>query len=466
MARWTRFPAPLALLGNAAALIALATTVSGWQGSAPAAAPAGTSPAPPAPAFSGNIPLAVTIPSGVTTPEQARPFFDTFSWQSFVALSWPAAPNGPRGTPDRPNDPSVFTGAASGGQPVVWGTYKEDFELFSQGSQRPTAWESSTVPVNPCGDTPIQPGQKVFVRYSKGDSVVEIDNQAFSYPLIDQSLNYAVYEVRLNRTQYDFIRGSDSDPSSWLYLVKNLAAKEPLQMPASSPPSTQGSLMLKAAWKVLVSGVDDASRYYAVDSLVFDPETKKCVPQKVGLAGFHIVQKLAAFPEWIWSSFEQVDNVPNPGDPAGTKYSFNNGTNDPQTIGGWANRPPFMAPKLQPKSERKAVQVTRFNPIPDSTRALNATWQKALAGTVWQNYQLVFTQWPSQPQTFKTMEAGGIYPQDSGGAFPANGVTNAVMETYLQSQSDANGAGGNSCMSCHYRAGQADYSWSLMRGAH
>jgi hypothetical protein len=86
--------------------------------------------------------------------------------------------------------------------------------------------------------------------------------------------------------------------------------------------------------------------------------------------------------------------------------------------------------------------------------------------TVWQYYQLVFTQWPSQPLNFKTMEAGGLYPQNAGGAFPVNGVTNAVMETYFQSQNDAAGAGGNSCMSCHYRAGQADFSWTLMRSAH
>ena len=117
----------------------------------------------------------MSIPDGVTTPEQARPFFDTFSWQSFVALNWPAAA-APRGAPNQPNTPSVFLGAAAGGQPVVWGTYKEDFELFDQGSNRPTAWDSTTIPVNPCGDVPA--GQKVFVRYSKGDSVVQIENQA------------------------------------------------------------------------------------------------------------------------------------------------------------------------------------------------------------------------------------------------------------------------------------------------
>lgn len=384
MARQAVCRTSLALLGGSAALVvALASSVSGQPG-----------PAPPLPSWlSGNIPLTVNIPPGVTTPEQARWFFDTFSWQSFVALNWPAAPNGPRGVPDRPDDPAVFKSAATGAQPVVWGTYKEKFELFDQKDQRPTPWDSSTVPVNPCGNMAVTPGQKLFVRYSKGDSVVEIANQAFSYPLIDQNRNYAVYEIRFNRTQYEFVRGSNSDPASWLYLVKNLAPKEPLQMPASRAPSTLGSLMLKAAWKVLVPGVDDASRYYAVDSLVLDPLTNACEPQKVGLIGFHIVQKLWDFPEWIWSTFEQVDNVPAGGDPAGKKYGFNNGTNpqNPRTSGGWANRPPAMAPQLQPKDERVPVQVTRLNPIPDSTRALNFYWQAALAGTVWQNYQLVMT---------------------------------------------------------------------------
>jgi hypothetical protein len=79
---------------------------------------------------------------------------------------------------------------------------------------------------------------------------------------------------------------------------------------------------------------------------------------------------------------------------------------------------------------------------------------------------LVITQWPSNPATFKTKEAGGIYPQDCGAAFPADGATNTTMETYFQSPQDALGAGGNSCMACHYGAGQSDFSWGLNRRAH
>lgn len=419
--------------------------------------------------LSGHVPLTVKIPSSVTTPEEARPFFDAFSWRSFIALNWPAAPFPARGVPEEPDDPAVFLEVPAGAHPVVWSTYKEEFELFDQGEHRPTPWNSPVIPINPCGDT--EAGQRIFVRYSKGDSLVEEANQAFSFPLIDQNKRYAVYEVRFNKAQYNFVRGWDGDESSWLYLVSNLAAKEPVSMPASRPPRTQGALMVKAGWKILDAERDDESRFYSIEALVFDPASRECELHKVGLIGFHIAQKLAQFPQWIWSTFEQIDNVPphaisSGGDRHG-RYSFNNGTNRPRTIGGWADRPTDKAPMLQPIDERKPVQVTRFNPIPKATQALNRRVRERLLGdTVWRYYQLVITQWPSTPLVFKTMENGGIYPQDSGGAFPVNGAVNTVMETYFQSGEDAHGAGGNSCMSCHYRAGQADFSWTLMRGAH
>jgi len=383
-------------------------------------------------------------------------------------LSWPAA-SSPRGTPDNPQNPDVFLKAAQG-TPVVWGTYKDTFELFGQKKDvRPASWETTISSACP----EAQPGKKALVLQSKRDTPIDEINQAFSYPLIDQHKNYVFYEVRYNRAYYDFVRGQDGDPSSWLYLVKNLAARQKpaVQMPASSPDGGTGAIMLKAAWRIKTDQ-DDASRFYTTEALVLDPVTKKCSPQTVMLVGLHIAQKLKESPQWVWSTFEQVDNVP--GDTAQAPpqgYSFNNGTNTPATSGGYANRPPKKAPDVQPLDERQPVQVTRLNPIPDtpsgaSTRDINARYQQLLSGTVWQYYQLVITQWPATPERFKTFDEGGIYPQDSGGAFPAKGAINTTMETYFQSEADALGAGGNSCMSCHYKAGKSDYSWGLQGRAH
>ncbi len=192
------------------------------------------------------------------------------------------------------------------------------------------------------------------------------------------------------------------------------------------------------------------------------------------LVGLHVAHKVSPFTEWVWSTFEQVDNVPpdpditpKPTPPPGG-YSFNNGTDTPKTSGGFDYKPP-----LQPVPSPSPVQVTRVNPIPStpqgaSTRDVNAYFQQLLKGTVWQYYQLVITQWPSNPglDAFVLMENGGVYPRDSGAAFPVNGAVNTTQETYFQTPNDAAGAGGNSCMSCHYRAGQSDFSWGLNRRAH
>ena len=49
----------------------------------------------PAPRLSGNIPTTLAPHPAGLTPEQARPWFDVFSWQSFIAVNWPALPGVP-----------------------------------------------------------------------------------------------------------------------------------------------------------------------------------------------------------------------------------------------------------------------------------------------------------------------------------------------------------------------------------
>lgn len=431
----------------------------------------------PTPVVSGNVPLAIQVPATVNSPEQARPFFDYFSWESFIALNWPAA-TGTRGTPDQPANPSIFFNAASG-TPVVWGTYKDSFDLFGQKDQRPSAWDSTTSPVSPCPNGPA--GQKMLIFLTKGDSPLMETKQAFSAPLIDQRSNYAYYDIRYDQAEYNFIRGQDNDPTSWLYLLKNLAPKENaqwgVQMPMSTAtPAVLGSIMVKAAWRIKTDK-DDASRFYTTSALVFNPQTNQCTQTPILLVGFHIGHKISPFTAWVWSTFEQVDNVPPDPDvtpkpplpPNG--YSFNNGTDTPKTVNGYSYKPP--PPAANQPTPLVPVQVTRVNPIPNtpqgaSTRAVNAFYQQILKGTVWQYYQLVITQWPSNPglKNFVLMQNGGIYPRDASAAFPVNGAVNTTQETYFQAQNDAAGAGGNSCMSCHYRAGQSDFSWGLNRRAH
>lgn len=467
----------------AVALVVAVTFGCGKPAVDSAVAPAAAPPVPswpstfpagfPAAAITGNIPMAVPLPAKFSTPLEIRPYFDYFSWQSFIALNWPATA-GQRGVPNQPANPSVFLGAPSGA-PVVWGSYKDTFDLFGQGDNRPTPWESFNSPVNACG-TPA-PGQKTLIFSTMSDTQLMQTKQAFSLPLVDQQGNYVYYDVRYNQAQYNFIRGQDNIRTSWLYRLSNLAPAENAQFGVQMPmttPQALGAIMVKAAWRVKTAQ-DDVTRFLTSPALIYDAQKKACVPATVLLVGLHIAHKVDPFTEWVWSTFEQVDNVPPDSDitppPAPHAYSFNNGTDTPKTVGGYNYKP---STQLTPP--QKPVQVTRVNPIPNtppgqSTRDVNAFYQQLLKGTVWQYYQLVVTQWPFNPgigpgNPFQLMQNGGVYPQNAGTAFPVNGAVNTTMETYFQTQSDAAGAGGNSCMSCHYRAGQSDFSWGLNRRAY
>ena len=434
----------------------------------------------PAVALSGNIPLFVPLPSTINSPTQIRPYFDWFSWAEFVALNWPASTKG-RGNPQAPNDPSALKYAAAGA-PTVWSTYKANWELFDQGNSRPTPFDSYDTPVPPTCGTGTVPGaaqKKTLVMTSKGNSVLNDGVQAFSFPLVDSTKEYVMYEVRYARQPYEFMRGTDKDPSSWLYLAKNLVGVAQVNMPPTlsiqggvSKVDQLGSIMIKAAWRDMGAVPKEQwSRYYVTDATVFDPATQKCADTSVGLVGLHIVQKLDQFPEWVWSTFEQVDVLAANQQAALLQPCP---ATDPEcTQAGFKNRP--TSTNLNPDpAQRVPVQALRTNPIPTtpagaSTVDANTAFQAALAGTPWANYQLVVTQWPfaaNDPTQYKSFSQGGTYPCTSGLPFPVNGAVNLTMETFFQTPNSAQGAGGNSCMSCHFRASRTDFSWGLNRRPH
>jgi hypothetical protein len=445
----------------------------------PAVTAGGPSVLPPV-ALSGNIPLFVPLPSVINSPTQIRPYFDWFSWSEFIALNWPASSQG-RGNPQSPNDPSVFKTAAAG-TPTVWSTYKANWELFDQGNARPTPFDSYDNPVAPtCGTSTVSDAtkKKTLVMTSKGNSVLNDGVQAFSFPLVDNTKEYVMYEVRYARQPYEFMRGTDGDQKSWLYLAKNLVGVNQVNMPPTqsiqsgvSKVDQLGSIMIKAAWRDMAAVPKDQwSRYYVVDADVFDPSTQQCAATSVGLVGLHIVQKLDQFPEWVWSTFEQVDVLA--ANQQNALLAPCPATDPECQQNGFKNRP--SSTNLLPnQADRVPVLAMRTNPIPTtptgaSTVDANAAFQAALAGTPWANYQLVVTQWPfaaNDPTQFKGFNDGGTYPCSCGLPFPVNGAVNLTMETYFQTVNSAQGSGGNSCMSCHFRTSKTDFSWGLNRRPH
>jgi len=84
-------------------------------------------------------------------------------------------------------------------------------------------------------------------------------------------------------------------------------------------------------------------------------------------------------------------------------------------------------------------QITRVIPLTRDVRELNKSFQALLKGTVWANYQLIITQWPSDA-TNKIDRTGVPAPTY---------LANTTLETYSQGSIPL---ASSSCMACHNNA--------------
>lgn len=355
--------------------------------------------------------------------------FANYSWRSFIALNWPAKTGAAnRGQPDR----TKAFGDVSG--PRVWSTWKSRYEIFQPGGVIPSPWASYDGK-NPCGDG----FSNEVVTLSSFTAFGDFNQATFSLanlgnPLVAQTKLYTRYEVRMNQQEFESIVGH-----KW-FLASNLPTAN------ASVPFNDGSTEVKAAWRILTPADTPAirARYYIIpNAQVFDVASAKCATQDIALVGFHIVAKTPNRPQWIWSSFEHVDNVPGittePKPPAGIPLSFND-PSKPQALDP-SRRPPPLSPANPPLASPTAMQVIRKQALSPASMTMNNTyWNLSqIKGTVWQNYMLVMTQWPTQPSPQA--------PNNDGTPFPNSGSTlsNTTMETYFQFE-------GASCMDCHQQS--------------
>jgi hypothetical protein len=397
----------------------------------------------PVPTFSPVPPPEVGAP--VDVQDNPIAVFDDFSWRSFVALNWPAL-TGQRGVADT----SKHIGDAGR---TVWETWKADYELFQEHGEPPTEWSSFDAHT-PCKDLAFQNSgnTKVLASFSKFGDFAQAGFGNLLGPLVAQNKTYVRYEVRVNRPQFDFIRDNR------LYLRSMFPGPNapPLRFP-------NNSIEIKAAWRVTKADELQAARgrYYLTKAIVLDPVANSCSEQDVALVGLHIVQKTELRPQWVWSSFEHIDNVPDFGVSNATgNFSFN----DPakaQVLDPVKSPPPINAAN-PPIPDPVPMQVIRQKDIQPSTKQTNRDYHDKLTGTVWTNYILVMTQWPTKPRdpqsTPPDNQMGAPFPNEAA----SFNLANVTMETYFQKQSLPN-TKAFGCMKCHdgARDQKTDFVWFM-----
>jgi hypothetical protein len=394
-------------------------------------------PNPPPVTISSQLPQDVCLPANVTS---GAPFFDDFSWRSFVALVWPSKA-GQRGVPD-PN------GVPGGSGTPVFQTYKADWEVFQPNGAKPTEWSTYEVGANPCPDAPT--GAFVLAAFSKYGNLGQAAQGSFVGPLVSQNVQYTRFLAAFNQVEFDEIRDLN-----W-YLQSGLT-----QNITFTPDALQNNpIDIKSAWMVMTQGWD-TSRFYTTTAYVLNPSDGSCTQQTVGLVGLHIVTKTPSRPQWIWSTFEQVDLIPQPG--AKKPYSYNDDSGTPMPGANPIPFPPSPEPCKPTPAYPCPFNVTRTQNINPLTITTNGNYQQALAGQgsgVWQYYKLAMTQWPNDSST--TYSLANTTPGSN--TNPMTAFSNLTMETFDQAKVR------NGCMACHNATGATsgattDFNWAVALNA-
>jgi len=388
--------------------------------------------------------------------------FDFYSWLTFIALNSPAAD--PRGIArSQPNTPTVWENNQN---------FIQLQDIMLPGGPRPT-WGQRVIPAA-CQSLHAREPDLMVIKM-----VEESFNQPFKTgPLIDQRNNYAIFDILLNKVMFDYIVQNDlfSRAGQMSERNANLRIDFPSGHHLKDGSGDPGAMIIKVAWKIL-DPEDDKRKFHHVQALVAMPPTEgqesdpQCLKRTLGLVGFHVMHKTEGRPQWIWTSFEHVDNVPEQRDvDAGNlKQSYN--FYDPSCsaascpVNETPHRPwdpePGNKLKFRVAADGKLLfksQITRVVPLDAATNDINREFQGILDETVWKNYMLINTQWPSAFQCTQKRSTRPEAPSpktdfekepDMNCAPAPTFMANSTLETFSQGEIPQ---ASSSCMGCHGNA--------------
>lgn len=302
--------------------------------------------------------------------------FDYFSWQTFVALNWPATSLGTASEQVIGSDPSAFR---------VWEYFTDSTAPFNTNLQN----ENFT---------------DLILNFTSDDSL-----QARSLaPLVDLYGNYSLYNAAINDVMVNYLE------------VNNLTTVEGLTTFGTTSNALffpTDSMVLKLSWRIFPNDADQdlLDRYYVRNAEVVVADDDSYTRDeftisnlKVGLIGMHITYKTPNFDTWIWSTFEHVDltqgndifvaqgeigNISN--NRAPNELSTGEAPKSSEVINGIST---YNYKWLNPSSSGQSMGALYENTIiaraPNEQslpQTMNKAWQAKLPQP-WSNYQLIATQ--------------------------------------------------------------------------
>lgn len=430
--------------------------------------------------------------------------FNEYSWQALVAINWPRDEQG--------NALPKFTDKGT----PTWLGWKEAFQVYRKDGLAPSAWgtprTSSGLGVS---DAILSATDARLLLLSttptakRGQNIADEVDQAFAGKLFDQNGNVVVYEALMNKEEFDYVVDNK------LYNANGQLAytkKYPeANFPAGNYENNElGAIEIKFAWKILEE-IDHKNRYFRDEGYIIDEETNELVKKDLGMIGFHISQKTPTGKQWVWSTFEHIDNLkenliekdgkttripPSLRDaeceicPANVDVTNNSSYvyktdkhGDFWEVTTRGAKIPKKYPveyedsttvKYYANSEVMKTQAKRMVNIPSRVQRINEKMQAYFRQqeSVWQYYELIDTQYPLNQNTPAPPHTNDDYvlptsvTDKSGGDTNIALLTNMTMETFFQDgnqsasnlmennpKSDITIYGTESCIGCHSSAG-------------
>jgi hypothetical protein len=393
--------------------------------------------------------------------------FDFYSWQTFIALNSPAD-----GSPIEQSKPGTRT---------KWEDKANFMQLLDVMVEHPETnvprWGEKKIP------------EECRSQFKPGMMVIEMIEESFNEPfktgpLIDQNGNYAIFDIMMNRRMFDYIVEHKLYSKAAQLSEQNAGLKVDFpagfNIDANHTAGDLGAVMVKVSWKIMESEAEK-QRFHTADALVLMPRSAKekgsppCLHKTLGLVGYHIGHKTAGRLQWIWTSFEHVANVPEDQDvDRQGKLRPSNDPTRPQTFNFFkagcsrddcpVNQTPptpwepAYAAKLK-FHNRFRSQITRVVPLTQDTKDINKQFHDLLSNTIWKNYMLLSTQWPSAfacARKSVTSPNPDLAPNtdfekqpDMTCAPAPTYLANSTLETYSQGTVPL---ASSSCMACHSNA--------------
>jgi hypothetical protein len=394
--------------------------------------------------------------------------FDFYSWRTFIALNAPA-------------DGRTTIDHSEANMPTRW----EDMDNFKQlldvmlpvGTNPAASWPADKNAMEAEKQRLLPEACRAL--YKPGKMVVKMIEESFNEPfktgpLIDQQGHYAIFDILMNRQMFEYIMRNHLDTKAGQKDAVDLAVDFPpgqnLDPRNKDVVADLGAFMLKVSWKILGPEEIKARNFHMVDALVSMPvregSTAKppCLPETLGLIGFHAVHKTASRPQWIWTSFEHMQNVPDRNEVNartfhGPYHFFSINCKDDCPAENATPPREFWQPDLTLKLEFGDTfrsQIVRETPLTDAARHMNDIFHDILKGTVWVNYMLLSTQWPSNfgctflhSQSPLAPKTDFLKQPDMTCSPAPTYFANSTLETYSQGEVPM---ASSSCIACHGNA--------------